>query len=239
MSDQTYTRRRVLEMSALGITGLTLSACVTAEAPQDDAPARTAPDTSGTGFNYALAYGAVSDGGFNVPAVPWQKIDKRLLRQRVANTTGVGPGKIVVETSRHYLYVTEAGGRAIRYGVGLGRQGFEWSGEGYIKRKARWPKWHPPAEMIDREPELEKYRTTYNRATDTWEGGMEPGLLNPLGARAHYIFQGNQDTLYRLHGSPEWWSIGKSVSSGCVRLINQDVIDLYKRVSEGAEIVVR
>ncbi|MEO1747979.1 MAG: L,D-transpeptidase, partial [Pseudomonadota bacterium] len=131
------------------------------------------------------------------------------------------------------------GGRAIRYGVGLGRQGFEWSGEGYIKRKAKWPKWHPPAEMIEREPELEKYRTTYNRATDTWVGGMEPGLLNPLGARAHYIFQGNQDTLYRLHGSPEWWSIGKSVSSGCVRLINQDVIDLYKRVRSGAEIVVR
>ena len=93
--------------------------------------------------------------------------------------------------------------------------------------------------MIDREPELEKYRTTYNRATDTWVGGMEPGLLNPLGARAHYIFQGTQDTLYRLHGSPEWWSIGKSVSSGCARLINQDVIDLFKRVRSGAEIVVR
>ena len=135
MSDQTYSRRRMLEMSALGVAGLTLSACVTAEAPQETPATRPAGgETNGSGFNYALAYGAVSDGGFNVPAVPWQHIDKRLLRQRVANITGVGPGKIVVETSRHYLYVTESGGRAIRYGVGLGRQGFEWSGEGYIKR---------------------------------------------------------------------------------------------------------
>ncbi|MEM9575323.1 MAG: L,D-transpeptidase, partial [Pseudomonadota bacterium] len=137
------------------------------------------------------------------------------------------------------LYFTLPGGRAMRYGVGLGRAGFEWSGAGDIRRKSEWPKWHPPAEMIEREPELEKYRTTYNKETGTWDGGMEPGLLNPLGARAHYIYQGEQDTLYRLHGSPEWWSIGKSVSSGCVRLINQDVIDLYNRVPKGAEIIVR
>ncbi|MEO1746066.1 MAG: L,D-transpeptidase [Pseudomonadota bacterium] len=244
MTDDTISRRRLLEMSALGLAGMSLAGCVTAEQAQDDggsAPSSSAASnpSSGTGFNYALAYSSVSDGGFKVPAVPWEKIDKRLLRQRVANTTGVGPGKIVVETRRHYLYVTESRGRAVRYGVGLGRQGFEWSGQGYIKRKAKWPKWHPPAEMIDREPKLEKFRTTFNRATGEWEGGMEPGLLNPLGARAHYIFQGEVDTLYRLHGSPEWWSIGKSVSSGCVRLINQDVIDLFKRVSPGTEIIVR
>lgn len=242
MSETVYSRRRMLELTTLGVAGLSLSACVTADVPQSGTaqPVNRGDDaSSGTGFNYALAYGAVSDGGYNLPAVPWERINKRLLRQRVANTTGVGPGKVVVETSRHYLYVTLPRGQAVRYGVGLGRQGFEWSGEGYIKRKAKWPKWHPPAEMIDREPQLEVYRTTFNQSTGVWEGGMEPGLQNPLGARAHYIFQGNQDTLYRLHGSPEWLSIGKSVSSGCVRLINQDVIDLYTRVPEGAEIVVR
>ncbi|MEM1378344.1 MAG: L,D-transpeptidase [Pseudomonadota bacterium] len=242
MSDTNYSRRRMLELSALGIAGISLSACVTAESPDEgrSVSVDTGSDpSSGTGFNYALAYGPVRDGGFNVPAVPWEKINKRLLRQRVANTTGVGPGKIVVETRRHYLYVTLPRGRAVRYGVGLGRAGFEWSGEGYIKRKAKWPKWHPPAEMIEREPKLERFRTTFNRSTGEWVGGMEPGLLNPLGARAHYIFQGEQDTLYRLHGSPEWWSIGKSVSSGCVRLINQDVIDLYTRVRPGMEVVVR
>ena len=93
--------------------------------------------------------------------------------------------------------------------------------------------------MIDRRPELEKYRARQVRGTNTWEGGQEPGVTNPLGARALYIYQNGKDTLFRLHGSPEWWSIGKSVSSGCVRLINQDVIDLYDRVPDGTPIVVR
>ena len=127
----------------------------------------------------------------------------------------------------------------MRYGVGLGKEGFEWTGEGIVKRKARWPRWHPPEEMILRKPELEEYRTTFDKKTQTWVGGMDGGLLNPLGARAHYIFQGEVDTQYRLHGSPEWNSIGKSVSSGCVRLINQDVVDLYDRVSEGTRVIVR
>ncbi|MGB7286685.1 MAG: L,D-transpeptidase [Salaquimonas sp.] len=189
--------------------------------------------------SFASFYAPKIDGGFQIPAVPWEKIDRRFLRQEVADNTGVGPGKIVVETSQHYLYFTMQGGRAMRYGVGLGREGFEWSGTGDVRNKTEWPKWHPPAEMIDRVPELEEYRTTYNKENDTWDGGMEPGLNNPLGARAHYIFQGENDTLYRIHGSPEWWSIGKSVSSGCVRLINQDVIDLYSRVPLGTEIIVR
>src|SRR4029077_16134031 len=105
------------------------------------------------------------------------------------------------------------GGQAIRYGVGLGRQGFEWSGRGVIQWKQMWPRWFPPNEMIDRQPELEKYRARQVSGTNNWEGGMEPGVTNPLGARALYIYQDGKDTLYRLHGSPEWRSIGKSVSS--------------------------
>ena len=238
MSDANITRRYFLTSSSMAAAAL-VAGCETAPAPKPNfTPPPAAPVTPGA-RRYAAMYGPISDGGFQIPAVPWEKINNRFLRQEVANSTGVGPGKVVVETSNHYLYFTMPGGRAMRYGVGLGRAGFEWSGAGDIRRKSKWPRWHPPAEMIDREPKLEKFRTTYNKQTDTWEGGMAPGLLNPLGARAHYIYQGKQDTLYRLHGSPEWWSIGKSVSSGCVRLINQDVIDLYRRVPEGAEIVVR
>lgn len=240
MTQNFLTRRKMLQLGSLGATSVALAACTTSAPPPPTvtAPPPTPSSPDGT-INYALAYGPVFDNGFEIPAVPFQQIDRRFLRQEVANNTGEPEGKVIVDTSQHFMYFTMPGGRAMRYGVGLGREGFEWSGRGTVKRKAEWPKWHPPAEMIDREPELEKYRTTYNRETGVWEGGMEPGLMNPLGARAHYIFQGEVDTLYRLHGSPEWWSIGKSVSSGCVRLMNQDVIDLYNRVPVGTEIVVR
>ncbi len=240
MSEKVLSRR--LFLTGSGIAAATLiTACQSAPrkrlAPSADVPARSMPSIDDK--NFAFIYAPLSDGGFQIPAVPWEKIERRFLRQEVADNTGVGPGKIVVETSEHYLYFTLSNGRAMRYGVGLGREGFEWSGTGDVRDKQEWPRWHPPDEMIDRVPELEEYRTIYNKETDTWEGGMEPGLNNPLGARAHYIFQGEKDTLYRIHGSPEWWSIGKSVSSGCVRLINQDVIDLYNRVPLSAEIIVR
>ena len=110
----------------------------------------------------------------------------------------------------------------------IGRDGFSWGGKGTIAYKREWPRWTPPAEMIVRQPELEIYRN-----------GMEPGLENPLGARALYIFQNGQDTLYRLHGTLDVETIGKAVSSGCVRLLAQDVIDLYERVPNGSPIVVR
>ncbi|RVN88417.1 L,D-transpeptidase, partial [Sinorhizobium meliloti] len=119
---------------------------------------------------------------------------------------------------------------AMRYGVGLGREGFAWSGRGLIQWKQKWPKWTPPNEMIARQPVLAKYSAD--------NGGMPPGLDNPLGSRALYIFQNGQDTLYRVHGTPEWQSIGKAVSSGCVRMVNQDVIDLYDRVRNKAPILV-
>ena len=144
--------------------------------------------------------------------------------------TGERPGTIIVDTSSHFLYLVLGNGQAMRYGVGLGRAGFEWSGRANVQWKQKWPKWTPPAEMIARQPELEQYSVD--------NGGMPPGLDNPLGARALYIFQNGEDTLYRLHGSPEWSSIGKSVSSGCVRLMNQDIIDLYDRVPDKAPIVV-
>ncbi|MEM1377252.1 MAG: L,D-transpeptidase [Pseudomonadota bacterium] len=174
-------------------------------------------------------YKGVKDGGFNVPAVPYQRIDNQYLRQVVRDPTGERAGSIVVDTGNHFLYLVLGNGNAVRYGVGLGRAGFEWSGRAVMQWKRPWSKWTPPDEMIERQPELEKY---------SWQnGGKPPGLDNPLGARALYIFQNGEDTLYRLHGTPQWSSIGKSVSSGCVRLINQDVMDLYSRVPNKSPIL--
>jgi lipoprotein-anchoring transpeptidase ErfK/SrfK len=175
----------------------------------------------------ASQYGALPDEEFPIPAVKTRYLKPELLRQQVAYDTSYPPGTIVVDPAAHFLYLVMPHGTAMRYGIGVGRAGFEWSGSATIARKAQWPKWTPPPEMIAREPRLEPYRH-----------GMKPGLTNPLGARALYLFQNGRDTLYRLHGTNEPWTIGKNVSSGCIRLLNQDVIDLYRRTPVGTRVVV-
>ncbi|MCX8281304.1 L,D-transpeptidase [Phyllobacterium sp. 0TCS1.6C] len=180
--------------------------------------------------SFEAMYAAREDGGFLLPAIPISKMDKRYLRQIVRDPTGEQPGTIVVDTQNKFCYLVRENGEAIRYGVGIGRDGFAWSGRAVIQWKRHWPKWTPPDEMVARQPELAQYSAA--------NGGMQPGLNNPLGSRALYIFQNGEDTLYRLHGSPEWWSIGKAVSSGCVRFLNQDIIDLYDRVPNKTPIVV-
>lgn len=174
-----------------------------------------------------VMYASLTDGGFAVPAVPYKKVKPEFRRQIVVDPTGEAPGTIVVHLKERLLYLVQPGGDAIRYGVGIGRDGFRWSGRANIQYGKEWPTWTPPAEMIARKPELVK-----------WQAGQPGGLDNPLGARALYIYQNGQDTGYRIHGSPEWWSIGKAMSSGCVRLINQDIIDLYGRVSKRNPVVV-
>ena len=176
-------------------------------------------------------YAAMVDDGYALPAVPAQKIDPQYLRQRVSFPEGAQhePGTVVIDTPNRFLYLVEGDGMAMRYGIGVGRAGFSWAGDAYVNSKQHWPKWHPPAEMIDRKPELEEYRN----------GGMDPGLNNPLGARALYLFQNGRDTLFRIHGTPEWWTIGTAASSGCIRMINQDVIDLYERVPLKAKVIVK
>ncbi|MBX3597024.1 MAG: L,D-transpeptidase [Rhizobiaceae bacterium] len=225
----TVDRRRFLSLSIFGVSSLALAGCTTGTR-FPIAPAPTPLPPPPTFEEYALMYGAVEDGGFQIPAVPYSQIDPQFLRQVVANTTGQKPGTIVVDTLGHHLYLTLPGGHAVRYGVGLGRAGFEWSGAGVIQWKQKWPKWTPPDEMIARDPKLEKFSVR--------NGGQPGGLKNPLGARALYIFQNGEDTLYRVHGTPEWRSIGKSVSSGCVRMLHQDVIDLFNRVPNKTPIVV-
>lgn len=150
-------------------------------------------------------------------------------KRTVKDPTGEKPGTIVIHTKRRKLYFVLKGGKAIEYGIGVGRRGFTWYGTANVKRKTEWPAWHPPREMIEREKKL------YGR---TLPEKMEGGVRNPLGARALYLFQGNKDTLYRIHGTSETWSIGKAASSGCVRMLQQDVIDLYNRVPEGTPITV-
>jgi lipoprotein-anchoring transpeptidase ErfK/SrfK len=177
--------------------------------------------------NPQLMYASMTDGPFVLPAIPYEKIPVEYRRQNVVDPTGEAPGTIVVHLAERHLYYVLPGNEAIRYGVGIGKDGFVWSGRAVIQYKKTWPTWTPPAEMISRKPELEEYRD-----------GMEGGLENPLGARALYIFKDGEDTLFRVHGSPEWWTIGTQASSGCVRMINQDVIDLYDRVPEQTPIVV-
>ncbi|MEM8797911.1 MAG: L,D-transpeptidase [Pseudomonadota bacterium] len=180
--------------------------------------------------SFALNYGARPNETFPLKAVDPAKLPPKFRRQRVNYDTSEPVGSVIVDTKSFYLYHVEPDGKAMRYGVGLGRAGFEWSGRARIAWKRPWPTWTPPDEMIAREPELEKWSVR--------NGGMPPGLKNPLGARALYIFEGNVDTLYRLHGTNNIASIGGAVSSGCVRLVNQDVIDLYDRVKTHSPILV-
>ncbi|OAP35170.1 hypothetical protein AU381_25815 [Sinorhizobium glycinis] len=188
------------------------------------------PRASGASSILAEMYGERPMEPHPVPAVPYEEIAPRFHRQVVADPTGEPSGTIVVDVGNHFLYLVQVKGQAMRYGVALGRAGFEWSGRGVVQYKRKWPRWILSDEMVERDPKLEKYSLE--------NGGMEPGANNPLGARALYIFQDAEDTLYRIHGSQEWWTIGKHVSSGCVRMINQDVIDLYDRVSDGSPILV-
>lgn len=150
-------------------------------------------------------------------------------KQIVAYQTSEKPGTVIVDTRERRLYYVLGDGQAIRYGVGVGRQGFQWSGVAKIGAKREWPAWHPPAEMIRRE--LEQYG---RQLPSRMEGG--PG--NPLGARALYLYQGSKDTLYRIHGTNQPRSIGLATSSGCIRMLNEEAIDLYNRVSMGAKVVV-
>lgn len=205
-------------MFIVGLSAI-LAACTQTVGQQLEAPA---PDPK-----YVSMYSAVPDERFPLPATDVRRIDPRYFRQRVRYQTAEPIGTIVVNPAEKFLYLVMEGGYAMRYGIGVGRQGFGWSGAATIERKAQWPTWTPTADMIEREPRYAQYAK-----------GMEPGLDNPLGARALYLYQGGQDTLYRLHGTNEPRSIGQAVSSGCIRLFNQDIIDLYRRTPVGTRVVV-
>lgn len=164
------------------------------------------------------------DEPYQVEMADLRTIPAKFHKQLVPYDTEELPGTIVVDTYERFLYLVMEGGQAMRYGIGVGREGFAWNGDAAIKRKEVWPEWRPPEDMREREPEL----------PEVMEGGPE----NPLGARALYLFEGDKDTLYRIHGTNYPKSIGTAQSSGCIRLLNQDIIDLYRRVPLGSKVVV-
>ncbi len=217
------TRRALL----IGIGVVTLTGCVSTRRPVSAvAPVAEVKPQSAV----PLMYAAMPDEKFPIPTVKIAQLDQQFWRTEIDYPTKETPGTLIVDTPAKYLYHVKPSGRATRYGIGVGREGFAWAGRAVVAYKRKWPRWTPPDSMVARQPELEPYSIA--------NGGMDPGLNNPLGARAHYIHEGGRDTLYRLHGTPEAFSIGKAVSSGCIRLINQDVIHLYNEVRDGSPIVV-
>jgi lipoprotein-anchoring transpeptidase ErfK/SrfK len=159
---------------------------------------------------------------------PGGPLPRQYARTVVRYSSKEAPGTIIIDPREHYLYFLLGDGKAIRYGVGVGREGFGWHGTVRVGRKAEWPPWTPPPEMVVRE----------RKKGIILPARMEGGIRNPLGARALYLYNGAGDTAYRIHGSNEPWTIGRDVSSGCFRMINKDVIDLYKRTQVGAKVIV-
>ena len=172
-------------------------------------------------------YAALGGERFPIPAADLGKLDPKYRRQQVAYKTSELAGTVVVDTTRRYLYLVGENGRAMRYGIEAGREGFGWNGVATISRKAAWPTWTPPAEMVARDPR-----------TAPFARGMPGGPENPLGSRALYLYQDGRDTLYRIHGGGRPSTLGKATSSGCIRLLDHDVIDLYNRVPNGSRTVV-
>lgn len=152
------------------------------------------------------------------------KIERIWLRQLVEYRSDEPPGTVVIDTQNHFLYVIFEDQTALRYGVGVGREGFKWYGRATIDRRAVWPAWTPPPEMLKRKPELPKH--------------MVGGADNPMGSRALYLYRDKADTGFRIHGTNEPWSVGYDGSSGCIRLLNEDVIDLYQRCPIGTKVLV-
>ena len=173
-------------------------------------------------------YGPVDDGEFVVPAIPDQYLTPENVRQEVDFWTDEPPGSIVIDPYATYLYFVLGNDRAIRYRVGVGEAGRTFAGRATVGYKREWPGWTPTTNMISREPDL----------YGPWAGGMEPGLENPLGARAMYLYRGGRDTMYRIHGTYAPSSIGVAVSAGCIRMFQQDAMDLYERVRPGARVHV-
>jgi lipoprotein-anchoring transpeptidase ErfK/SrfK len=210
-------------ITVIGLAAV-LAACASPRQPASNQPARSDVNPA-----VVAMYAPVTSEPFRIPAVAVNRVDPRYLRQEVPTPPHIraAPGTIVVDPYSRFLYLVQTGGTSMRYGIGVGKLGFSWSGEAVIKDKQEWPKWFPPKEMQQRDLRARFYAN-----------GMDGGIRNPLGARALYLYVGDKDTLYRLHGTSEQASIGQAVSSGCIRLFNQDIIDLYNRVPLGTKVVV-
>ena len=224
--------RRSVLLSFLALGALPAAARAQSEPFRNEAdPFGASPDSFGVDEQYfdpALLPPPESPIDFPIAEVPMRRIRKKFRRQVVEFEGTEMPGSLVVDPDARFLYQVLAYGKAVRYGVGVGRAGFAWAGDAQVGMKRRWPRWVPPREMVDRDP----------RARE-WVNGQPGGPDNPLGARALYLYANGQDTLYRIHGTNEPQSIGKAMSSGCIRMLNQDIAELYEQVIVGTPVVVR
>jgi lipoprotein-anchoring transpeptidase ErfK/SrfK len=209
---------------------LALAGCATTAATPPPLAMSYAPRAAADDPDYEAIYAALDGEPFPVPAIDLSRIvDAKFLRREVDFETAEPPGTVVVDPNERFAWYVIGNGRAVRYGVGVGKvEAFNFQGEATIAWKARWPKWTPTPDMIAREPER------YGPLRD----GLPGGPRNPLGPRALYLHRDGRDTLYRLHGTVEPWTIGTKASSGCIRLLNQDIVDLHDRVRDGARAVV-
>lgn len=210
--------RRELLLGSLALFSLAAPALAQSDALYD-----------GNGFERDLSLLPPAESPVDYEIVPanLKKIPAPFRKQLVNYPGGEWPGTLVVDPEHRLLYHVLENQQAIRYGVGVGREGFSWAGEAKIGMKRRWPRWLPPIEMVERDEKAAK-----------WVNGMPGGPENPLGARALYLYANGADTLYRIHGTNDPSSIGKALSSGCIRLLNQDIADLYLRVPVGSKVIV-
>jgi lipoprotein-anchoring transpeptidase ErfK/SrfK len=206
-------RRSFLFGSAAGLGALGLAGCATSD--------RVIP------AEVAKLYGPLPHEKFPIPAVDLRKVDPKFYRQTVRYDTKEAPGTIIVDPGNYFVYRIEGDGNATRYGANVGRAGFLWSGETYVGRKAEWPVWTPPKEMIQRQPEARKYAS-----------GMPGGLDNPLGSRALYLYRNGVYTVYTIYSTSDPETIGTGVTSGCTGLLSQDMIDLYSRTPIKTKVVI-
>lgn len=223
---------RTLDLMRLSLTALcktlfSLSVVALLSACVNEAGLSTSNVKPGTVKEVEGAYLATKDANIDIPALPVEEIPQQFRRQAVYFETAEVPGTIIINPSQRVLHYVTGKNQAIRYGISVGRAGFEWSGTAVVTELKPWPTWTPPPEMIARDPKLAK-----------WKDGQPGGPSNPLGARAIYLTTNGVDYGYRIHGTPEWRSIGRNASSGCIRMINQDVIDLYNRLKGGEKVVV-
>ncbi len=236
-----FISRRGFLLSASSLSLLTAAGCeTTSDTPETaDAPRMTADgrpiattraeplSAHAARFGIApISYEEREDGAHTLPATGMSLIPPQFHRQVVEYETTHRPGTILVSNSQRQLFLILPDGFALRYGIAVGREGRTWRGSGNIYRRAHWPTWTPTARMIREDPSLARFA-----------GGMPGGGRNPLGARALYLQSGGVDRGYRIHGTPEYWLIGQYVSSGCIRMVNHDVVDLYERVPNGTRVI--
>ncbi len=209
------------------------SASKSASKPASKSAVSSAPSRRAVIAGAAASGIAFAFAGCTTAPAPTAEADPAYQRKIVSYPSPEPPGTMIVDPGSHFLYLVQQNGQAIRYGVGVGAEGFGWSGIATVHTKQEWPDWYPPADMLQRKPELRPHMVALQSGL-----GMPGGPDNPIGARALYLWQGNKDTLYRIHGTNDPTTIGHNVSSGCIRLTNEDVIDLYNRTPVGTKVVV-